>query len=115
MEPFIERQAPASWKKHTLDIHWDVHPEMPSCPQRVNCRQNSSFTPLDRSGAVVNSAKWNCCDRAFADAWNWPRNTTVASVAFPAISTGAYRYPIDLAAENLLDEVRKFLDHHPNR
>ncbi|HAB11893.1 MAG TPA: RNase III inhibitor [Planctomycetaceae bacterium] len=32
------------------------------------------------------------------------------SVAFPAISTGVYGYPIDLAAETALDEVRRFLE-----
>jgi O-acetyl-ADP-ribose deacetylase (regulator of RNase III) len=32
------------------------------------------------------------------------------SIAFPAISTGAYRFPVDLAAENSLDEIRKFLE-----
>lgn len=36
-----------------------------------------------------------------------------SSIAFPAISTGAYRFPIDLAAENSLAEVRLFLDQHP--
>ncbi len=35
------------------------------------------------------------------------------SLALPAISTGAYRFPIDLAAENLLDEIRKFVDGAP--
>ena len=30
-------------------------------------------------------------------------------IAFPAISTGAYRYPVDLAAENSIDEVVLFL------
>ena len=34
------------------------------------------------------------------------------SVAFPSISTGVYRYPIDLAAEASLDEVRQFLETH---
>ena len=34
------------------------------------------------------------------------------SVAFPSISTGVYRYPIDLAAEASLDEVRRFLETH---
>jgi O-acetyl-ADP-ribose deacetylase (regulator of RNase III) len=33
-------------------------------------------------------------------------------VAFPAISTGAYRFPVDLAAENSLDKVRSFLTGH---
>lgn len=36
------------------------------------------------------------------------------SVAFPAISTGVYRFPVDLAAENSLDEVRQFLESHPD-
>ncbi len=34
----------------------------------------------------------------------------VESVAFPAISTGAFGYPVDLAAEASLDEVRRFLE-----
>jgi len=34
------------------------------------------------------------------------------SVAFPAISTGVFGYPIDLAAEASLDEVRQFLETH---
>ena len=35
------------------------------------------------------------------------------SIAFPAISTGIYRFPVDLAAENSLDETRAFLVSHP--
>ncbi len=35
-----------------------------------------------------------------------------SSIAIPAISTGAYRFPVDLAAENSLDEVRVFLAAH---
>jgi O-acetyl-ADP-ribose deacetylase (regulator of RNase III) len=35
-----------------------------------------------------------------------------ASIAFPAISTGVYRFPIDLAAENSLNEIRNFLDEY---
>ena len=34
------------------------------------------------------------------------------SIAFPAISTGAYGYPMDLAAERSLATVRKFLLEH---
>ena len=32
------------------------------------------------------------------------------SIAFPAISTGVYGFPVDLAAENSLDVIRRFLD-----
>lgn len=31
------------------------------------------------------------------------------SIAFPSISTGVYAFPVDLAAEAALDEVRQFL------
>jgi O-acetyl-ADP-ribose deacetylase (regulator of RNase III) len=34
------------------------------------------------------------------------------SVAFPAISTGVYGYPMDLAAEDSLSAVRDFLVEH---
>jgi O-acetyl-ADP-ribose deacetylase (regulator of RNase III) len=34
------------------------------------------------------------------------------SLAFPAISTGVYRFPVDLAAENSLDEIKSFLENH---
>ena len=36
------------------------------------------------------------------------------SIAFPAISTGVYGYPIDLAAEASLDEIRTFLVKRPD-
>ena len=35
------------------------------------------------------------------------------SIAFPAISTGIYSFPVDLAAENSLDETRRFLINSP--
>lgn len=34
------------------------------------------------------------------------------SIAFPAISTGAFGYPMDLAAEDSLTAVREFLQEH---
>jgi len=36
-----------------------------------------------------------------------------SSIAFPAISTGVYRFPIDLAAENSLDEICRSLEISP--
>ena len=37
------------------------------------------------------------------------------SIAFPAISTGVYSFPVDLAAENSLDETRSFLMNSSSR
>ena len=38
--------------------------------------------------------------------------TQCESIAFPAISTGVYRYPLDLAAEDSLSVTRDFLLEH---
>ncbi len=37
----------------------------------------------------------------------------VRSIAFPSISTGAYRFPLDQAARIALTEIRRFLESHP--
>lgn len=41
------------------------------------------------------------------------REHGITSVAFPAISTGVYGYPVPRAAEVAVWEVRAFLDEHP--
>jgi len=38
----------------------------------------------------------------------------IRSIAFPSISTGAYRFPIDLAAPIAITTVKSFLDKNPN-
>ncbi len=50
---------------------------------------------------LLRSAYRNCLNRA--------ELLECRSIAFPALSTGAYGYPIDLAAETTLDEIRQFL------
>jgi len=37
----------------------------------------------------------------------------VKSIAFPSISTGAYRFPMDRAARIAITETQKFLEKHP--
>lgn len=38
----------------------------------------------------------------------------VRSIAFPAISCGVYRYPIDEAARIAVDETKRFVSEHPS-
>ena len=38
----------------------------------------------------------------------------IRSIAFPSISTGVYRFPVDLASKIALNEISKFLSDHPD-
>lgn len=48
----------------------------------------------------------NCYRNSFGAA----KNLKIKSVAFPSISTGAYGFPLERAAEIALQETRKFLE-----
>ena len=48
--------------------------------------------------------------RAIGNACSLPRKKNLKSVAFPAISTGVYGYPIDEAAGIAVHEIRSFLE-----
>ncbi len=37
----------------------------------------------------------------------------VRTIAFPSISTGAYRFPVERASKIAVREIREFLDSHP--
>ena len=41
------------------------------------------------------------------------REHNIKTIAFPSISTGAYRFPIDQAARIALKTVENFLTEHP--
>lgn len=65
--------------------------------------------PVWRGGAqnepeLLASAYRNCLERALEN--------QCQSIAFPAVSTGVYSYPLDLAAENSLNVIRDFLLEH---
>ena len=38
----------------------------------------------------------------------------IRSIAFPSISTGVYRFPVDLASKIAINEISKFLSDHPD-
>ena len=77
--------------------------------RRAVCRPATSCTPSARSGAGASAASrrcWRSCHR---------RSLEVAAalgcrtVAFPAISTGVYGYPVELAAEVAIASTRAAL------
>ncbi|MGN8780241.1 O-acetyl-ADP-ribose deacetylase [Blautia sp. HCP3S3_C12] len=39
----------------------------------------------------------------------------IRSIAFPSISTGVYRFPVELAAKVAVNTVNKFLQDHPDK
>ena len=55
----------------------------------------------EREPELLRSAHRRCLELAVQHA--------CGSIAFPAISTGVFSFPVDLAAENSLDETRQFL------
>ncbi|MGD9853533.1 MAG: macro domain-containing protein [Planctomycetaceae bacterium] len=54
--------------------------------------------------ALLKSAYYRCLELAVEH--------ECASIAFPAISTGVYGYPMDLAADHALTSIRDFLIEH---
>ncbi len=55
-------------------------------------------------------------DRLLADAYRncleLARQTGIRSIAFPSVSTGAYRFPLDRAARIALREISHYLSHN---
>lgn len=58
-------------------------------------------------GALLHNAYFNSLKIA--------RESGITSLSFPSISTGAYRFPIDRAADIAVSTVRKFIQEHSFR
>ena len=67
--------------------------------------------PIWRGGQKGEEALLRSC---FRRCLNLAVKLECQSVAFPALSTGAYRFPVDLAAECSLDETKRFLELNPH-
>ncbi len=59
-----------------------------------------------RETTVLENAYWNSLKRA--------KDKGVKTISFPAVSTGAYGFPIDLAAKTSLCTVKRFLEKYPS-
>lgn len=66
--------------------------------------------PIWRGGGAAEEALLASCHRR---AIELAAELGARSVAFPAISTGVYGYPVELAAPVAIDATRKALDEHP--
>lgn len=51
--------------------------------------------------------------RTYRSAFELAAQHELTSLAFPAISTGAYRFPLDLATRVAVRETQSWLDHQP--
>ncbi len=51
--------------------------------------------------------------RTYRSAFELAAQHELGSLAFPAISTGAYRFPLDRATRIAVRETRSWLEHHP--
>jgi O-acetyl-ADP-ribose deacetylase (regulator of RNase III) len=52
--------------------------------------------------------------RCYRSVFRVAADHAIASLAFPSISTGAYRFPLDRAAEIALREIERALDANPS-
>lgn len=61
----------------------------------------------NREEALLSSCYFNSMKLASANG--------IRSIAFPSISTGVYRFPVELAAKIAVNTVNKFLQDHPDK
>ena len=66
--------------------------------------------PFWRGGHRGEDAELASCYR---EALGLAATLPARSIAFPAISTGAYRFPVDRAARIAVEEIARFLTDHP--
>ena len=87
-----------------------ARPATRNSPRATGCRHATSFTPWGRSGAAAQQGEpallASCYRRALALA----SAHGCASIAFPAISCGAYGYPLDAATAIAVREVAAFAE-----
>ena len=75
----------------------------------IVCLLVSSFTRLGRSGVVENMAKPETLANCYRNSLQLAVENGIKTIAFPAISCGAYGYPIEEAAHIAFKTTREFL------
>lgn len=69
-------------------------------------------------GPIYSECKDEQCSQTLEDCYNeslkLAKANNVKTIAFPAISTGAYGFPKDAAADIAVDTVEEFIDNNPD-
>ena len=69
--------------------------------------------PSAQSGEEATKTRKGCWRAAIARRWTLPPPTGCESIAYPAISTGIYRFPADLAARIAVGTVASEIAARP--
>ena len=75
----------------------------------IVCRRVSSFTLSDRSGAAGNVDEARTLANCYRNSLQLAVENRIKTIGFPAISCGAYGYPIEEAAQIAFKTTREFL------
>lgn len=68
--------------------------------------------PVWNGGSHHEAEKLDSCYRRSLEV---AMENNIRTIAFPSISTGAYRFPVDKAAQIAVDTVEKFIEDHPGQ
>ena len=75
------------------------------------CRRATSSTPSGRSGTVARSGEAETLASCHRESIRIADELQLASIAFPAISTGAYRYPVEQASQVAITSAAEVLQN----
>ena len=106
-EPFTGRLVP-NWPRHVRG--WPpVRPVTLALRLDSGCRRGSLFTRWDPFGAAGQRASPTCSHRRTGRPFALAKGDGLRSIAFPAISTGTYGYPLEAATRIAIATVREEL------
>ena len=86
-----------------------VAPAKRRSPAAIICQLVLSFTQSDRSGVAGNMTSAETLADCYRNSLQLAVENEIKTIAFPAISCGAYGYPIEEAAHIAFKTTREFL------
>ena len=85
---------------------------MPRSPRAIVFARGTSSTRLVRDGAAALTVKRRCSASAYRRSLEIAEENGLASIAFPAISTGVFAYPLRAACEIAVRTVLDWQSEH---